>query len=134
MEKAEFFRQHVPAKSLPAVVAFKWGLPALEEGFVPLPKKLLRCVGNIFQGPEAMERFAVTMAIADYLRPNLTRGPSREFLGFLCDLPVARINMVLADLTAAGLVIASDTAAGELEVSLDGLLKRIEELTKEPAG
>jgi hypothetical protein len=69
------------------------------------------------------------MAIADYLRPNLTRGPSREFLAFLSGLSIDRVGEILNQLAAEGLITVSDKNSDELDVAITGLLERIDALT-----
>ena len=123
-----FFRQKIPAAALPRALIAKWGSEALTEGFVPLPKRLLRCMNRIFHGPDAIERLVVMMAIVDYLRPNLTRGPSKEYLGFVAGLSPDRVGVILSDLKADGLVTVEEKVAGELDLGIGGLLARVEAL------
>jgi hypothetical protein len=127
--ETQFTRQKISSSSLPASLVAKWGNSALLEGFVPFPKKLLRCLGQILSGRDALERLAVIMAIADYLRPNLTRGPSREFLAFLSGLSIDRVGEILNQLAAEGLITVSDKNSDELDVAITGLLERIDALT-----
>jgi hypothetical protein len=51
-----------------------------------------------------MERLALVLAIADYRRPNLSRGPSRDFLAFLSGLSVDRVTELLEELSGDGLI------------------------------
>lgn len=129
MDKYRFERQRVSAKALPGVVVTKWNEAVLEEGFVPFPKRLLRCMNQIFKGKDAIERLMVVLAIADYRRPNLTRGPSREFLAFVSDLSLERLNAMLDGLSKDGLISVTDVGTDELEVGLEGLLARVQALT-----
>jgi hypothetical protein len=131
MNKSLFFRQRVSAKALPPAVLSKWNEDVLDEGFVPLPKRLLRCLNEIFQGSDAIERVMVVMAIADYTRPNLTRGPSRDFLAFVSGLPLDRLNRTLDVLSKDGLITVNDKDNDELEVSMPGLLSKITALTSD---
>jgi hypothetical protein len=110
-------------------VLAKWDGAVLSEGFVPLPKRLLRCLPQIFSGEDAIERFMVVMAIADYLRPNLTRGPSSAFLAFLSGLPVDRVDRILSDLKKDGLITVETKNVDELDIGIGGLLARITSLT-----
>lgn len=129
MENHHFDRQKISAGALPRVVLAKWDAAALSEGFVPLPKRLLRCLHLIFTGEQAMERLMVVMAIADYLRPNLTRGPSVEFLAFLSGLSVDEVGRILGDLKKDGLITLETKDPDELDIGFSGLLTRIAELT-----
>jgi hypothetical protein len=131
MDKQQFMRQRVRPQDLPSAVLAKWNAATLEEGFVPLPKKLLRCMPQIFLGGDAVERLALVMAIADYRRPNLTRGPSRDFLAFLSGLSCARVTELLEDLRNGGLIAYSLKGPDELDIDLKGLLARIADFTQE---
>lgn len=61
-------RQHIDVKKLPEVIRCKWGDVVIEEGFVPLPKKILRVLKDLFH-PETRlvfpTDFGVVMAVAD---------------------------------------------------------------------
>jgi hypothetical protein len=129
-----FTRQRISPSSLPASLIAKWGDSALLEGFVPFPKKLLRCLGKVFSGVDALERLALIMAIADYRRPNLTRGPSREFLAFVSGLSAGRVGELLNQLAAEGLITVSEKNGDELDVVITGLLERIDALTVSDSG
>lgn len=126
---ATFIRQRINPSTLPATLVAKWGAKVLFEGFVPLPKRLLRCATQILSGPDALEQLMLLMAIADYLRPNLSRGPSREFLAFVSGLPVDRVNNILDRLVVQGLITVSDKGSDELDIAMTGLWARIEALT-----
>jgi hypothetical protein len=123
-----FVRQKIGVSALPGALIAKWGSDALGEGFVALPKRLLRCLNRIFEGPDAMERLMVVMAVVDYLRPNLTRGPSQEYLGFLAGLTPDRVATILSELKAEGLVTVERKAEGELDIGISGLQARIQAL------
>jgi hypothetical protein len=129
VDKAYFSRQKINEESLPRAVIAKWGSAALIEGFVPFPKRLLRCLNQVFAGEDAIERLMVVLAIADYRRPNLTRGPSREFLSFLTDLPVERVGSMLEELKKDGFITIDEKDEDELDIGIDGLLARIATLT-----
>jgi hypothetical protein len=128
MSNSPFVRQRIGIAALPAALIAKWGSEALGEGFVALPKRLLRCMNRIFDGPNAMERLMVAMAIVDYLRPNLTRGPSQEYLGFVAGLTPDRVGTILSELQVEGLVTVDQKAEGELDLGISGLLARIQAL------
>ena len=70
----------------------------------------------------------VVIAVVDYLRPNLTRGPSQEYLGFVAGLPPGRVGVILSELKAEGLMTVENKAEGELEIGIRGLLERIQTL------
>jgi len=119
-----FERQQISAASLPPRLKEKWSASVLSEGFVPFPKKLLRCMHTLFSGPAAITELAALLAIVDYRRPNLTRNPSKRFLAFLAGLPEDRFDAALAGLEGKGYITVGGTA-DNLEIGLDGLLKRI---------
>jgi hypothetical protein len=129
MDKSIFSRQKINEESMPRAIIAKWGSAALIEGFVPFPKRLLRCLNQVFEGKDAIERLMVVMAIADYRRPNLTRGPSREFLSFLTDLSVERVGSILEELRSDGFITVLEKDEDELDIGIDGLLARIATLT-----
>jgi hypothetical protein len=70
----------------------------------------------------------VVMAVVDYLRPNLTRGPSQEYLGFLAGLTPERVATILSELKAEGLVTVERKEEGELDIGISGLQARIQAL------
>lgn len=126
----EFVRQKLKASHLPPRVVEKWSRAALEEGFVPFPKKLLRCLPRIFKGDGAVIELTAVLAIVDFRRPNLTRRPSVEFLSFLAGLKVLEFEAALAALQAKGYITVTRENE-ELTISLKGLLDRLEEEAKE---
>jgi len=127
---ANLTRKRLTREKLPESVIEKWNFQVLDEGFVPFPKRLLRCLGSVFNEDGGIERLAVVLAVADYRRPNLIHPPSVEYLAFIAGLPVERFRLRLAELHQQKLV----TIAGsddELEVGIDGLLKLIQERTND---
>ena len=126
MNQQAFYRPQVT--NLPLVAVAKWRADVLDEGFVPFPKRMLRCLGQIFNGPNAMRDLQIVMAVADYARPNLTRHPSYEFLGFIAGCSEDEAKATLAGLRDEGLLsfVEEDD---EVRVSLEPLRKRIVELT-----
>jgi hypothetical protein len=131
METQQFSRQRLREQDLPRAVLAKWNAATLDEGFVPLPKRLLRCLPQVFQGGDAIERLTLVMAIADYRRPNLTRGPSSAFLAFLSGLLPERVMELLEALKGDGLISYTLKGADELEIDIGGLLRRVVSLTAE---
>lgn len=129
MDKLQFTRQRIDTKFLPAALLCKWDRRVLEEGFVPLPKRLLRCMNQIFQGPEAMEQFILIMAITDYLRPNLSRGPSLDYLAFISGLTVERVKSLLQVLAEKRLLAFRFKEEDELEINTQGFATHIIEST-----
>lgn len=127
MRDSKFYRRKIK-KSLPNTFTKKWSPEVLDEGFVPFPKRLLLVVTQIFRGEHAIEDLAVVLAIADYLRPDLMRWPSVEYLAFNAGLPQETFLARLHALEEKGLV-HSEGSEDAIEVSLSGLLRRIQEIT-----
>ena len=119
-----FERQKIHTRSLPANVLAKWPRPVLDEGFTPFPKRLLRCLGEVFHGPNGLDELRVVLAIADFKRPNLTRFPSADYLAWIAGMPTESFMEKLNTLSGRGLIsIAGDEE--ELDVSLEGLAELI---------
>src|SRR5437868_4526820 len=123
-----FERKKVPLEKIPRAVIAKWSPDVLDEGFTPLPKRLLRSLSRIFSDQEGVADLQVVMAIADYLRPDLARGPSIEFLAFTAGMTPADFRKRLDRLVDRGWVRVggSDQA---LDLSLSGLLAKITQET-----
>lgn len=124
----EFHRQHIDTSKIPQPLRYKWSELILDEGFVPFPKRLVRCLGEIFRGDEGIQDLQVVLAIVDYRRPNLTRQPSLDYLAFLADITPAAFRQRLDSLQARGLLTV-DGEEDELKIEISGLLGKIEKLT-----
>jgi len=121
----EVFERRGPIGPPKETVAAKWSANILDEGYVPVPKRLIRCLPKIFAGDGASEQLAVVLAIVDYRRPKLVRQPSLGYLAFVAGMDVSRFAEVLQDLETAGLLkVGGDERA--LTISLDGLIRRIQ--------
>lgn len=125
-----FVRQQIPTDRLPRVVLEKWDGATLREGFVPFPKKLIRCLPKLFGGPHGVDNLATVLAIVDFRRPNLSRHPSAEFLAFIAGMSEAEFMGRLADLVNQSLIVVQGEKDA-LNVDLGPLIKRINELTQE---
>ncbi len=129
----KFQRQRIPPSRVPQPVLYKWSELVLDEGFVPFPKRLVRCLGEIFRGDEGIQDLQVVLAIVDYRRPNLTRQPSLDYLAFLADMTPAAFRQRLDSLRARGLLTV-DGEEDELNIEISGLLGEIEKLTAQKRG
>ena len=109
---------------LPVTVVEKWSAESLSEGFVPFPKKLIRCLHRLFPGEDAMSQLQALLAIVDFKRPNLTRAPSLSYLAFLAGLTESDFEDALRALEARNYVRTSGDNNG-LTISLEGLLSAI---------
>jgi len=121
-----FQRQRVDVSRLPAAVVEKWSAESLTEGFVPFPKKLVRCLHRLFPEGDAMKQVQALLAIVDFKRPNLSRPPSLSYLAFLAGLSEPEFQTALRALEEKRYArVSGDNAA--LTISLDGLLFAINE-------
>lgn len=117
---------------IPDRITAKWSGEVLRDGLVPFPKRLPRCLGSISHGSNAVEDLRIVLAVADYLRPNLTAPPSLEFLGFTAGLRVEDVRAGLERLRHAGLETTSGDE-GAMTISLAPLLEKIIRETSDKA-
>jgi len=113
---------------VPPVVAAKWSEGVLDEGFVPFPKRLLRCLGKVFDGPRAVDDIRVVMAIVDYRRPNLSRPPSYEFLAFTAGMTIESFKERVKAMENRGLLHAMGPDE-VVNIEINGLIGRVLDLT-----
>jgi hypothetical protein len=111
-----FQRKKVRPETITGNLSAKWGSDVLDEGFVPFPKRLLRCLPALFGDGSGIKELQVCLAVADYLRQGLTRGPSTAFLGFLAGLSPDETWSVLEKLKSEGMIEFEGTQ-DELTVS-----------------
>jgi len=123
-------RRKIDRERLPEVVVAKWSEDVLLEGFVPFPKRFLRTMYRVLPPDNALEYLGVILAVADYLRPNLVRLPSLEYLAFIAGMSLDCFQRRLAELERANLVVRRGTDDA-LEVSLQPLLAAVERETIE---
>ena len=114
-----FERPVVEDQRIPDAARAKWSLELCKEGFVPLPKMLLRTLSSVMKD-DAYERLQVLLAIADFIRPNGVAPPSYEFLAFNAGLPVEVFKNHLEHLKEIGLVEADGTEDYILRYSIAG--------------
>jgi hypothetical protein len=114
-----FQRQRVG--NVPAVVEHKWSRPVLDEGYIPFPKRLLRCLSAVVPDIRDLE---VVLAIVDYSRPNLTRPPSYAYLAFNAGITAEEFKDRVRLLEERGLVSASGQDEA-VTIRIDGLLDQI---------
>ncbi len=124
-----FVRQYIDILRMPPQVVEKWSPGVLVEGFVPFPKKLVRCMHRLFGDTDSVKELAVILAIVDFKRPNLTRPPSLAYLAFLAGLEVDEFAVVLRRLESKGYVQVSGNPEA-MEISLKGFLDAVERETK----
>jgi hypothetical protein len=110
------------------IVSFKWGKSLLDQGFVPLPKRLMRCLPQIFTGNTRMSDLSAVLAIVDYQRPQVTRLPSLLHLANMAGLSESRFRRCLHSLAKRDLVTWSGTEEA-MAFDYSGLTKKITKLT-----
>ncbi len=130
----DFLRRKIDVSRLPTAVRSKWSDELLDEGFTPVPKRLLRTLSKVFRPAESIEELQVILAFVDYLRPDLSRGPSLDFLAFTAGLEMERFMKVLHVLEERGWVkVTGSPQAIDLSLeSLDGFMREIVEKSEEP--
>ena len=125
-------RKKIRHSKLPAVMTAKWSHSILEEGFTPMPKRLLRAIGKIFKGEHGAVDLAVVLSVADYKRLNLYRLPSIEYLAWNAGLSVELFRQRLEQLVIKELVIRRGSDQ-DLDISLAPLEETVERLTPDDA-
>ena len=117
-----FFRPRI--SSLPEHIAVKWSPGVLNEGFVPFPKRLLRCVSKIFQGSSGMDEMRTVLAVVDFRRPGAKKPPSLDYLAFVAGMDVNEFRNRLDTVRSKGLIVTRELD-DRLEVEIEPLLERI---------
>ena len=123
-----FSRKRSPAPQ-PPVLAAKWPGRMLDEGFAPLPKRLLRCMGKVFGGPHAIDEFRVIMAIVDYIRPDLYRWPSYEYLAFVAGMSKHKFTERLKAMQERQWLEVDDSDVRQVRISIAPFVRVVEQLT-----
>ena len=115
---------------MPARIAAKWREDLLDEGFVPVAKRLIRCLPSVFRGSHALEQLAVVLSIIDYRRPGMTRAPSAGLLGFTAGMSPEDFMARLKELQTQGLIRVGGTPQA-LEIDLEGFYTAVRERSDE---
>jgi len=121
-----FKRQKVD--KIPEAAIAKWSAAVVEEGFIPFPKRLLRVLSAIFSSQE-IKLLQAVLAIVDFRRAKQAFPPSRDYLAFIAGLPSEEFSQLLAELKSRGLVEIAMESDEWVVTDIQGLLKRIVELT-----
>ena len=106
----------------------KWPGRALDEGFVPFPKRLIRVLTQ-FGDATLIQELTVLLAVVDYNRERLEAGPSLQLLAF---------NSGLDELVVAGCLdrmrqknwIQIDYEGDRLRIRIDGFVAELERMTE----
>ena len=119
-------RLKINTQELPDVVRNKWieDESVLDEGFVPFPKRFVRCLPEVLGNKDGMCLLAVVLAVADYRRPRQSRPPSLEYLAHLAGLTTTKFKRHLSELVAMNYV-TSEGPDEAIAVGLEGLLKEV---------
>jgi len=125
-----FERQQIEAGRLPGVVLAKWNAEVLSEGFTPVPKRLLRCLPQLFRGRHVLEHLAVILAVVDYRRPQLSRPPSVEYLSFIAGMTPEKFKKRISELEMKG-CITVDGCDAAFDVGIEPFLKEIIHATQD---
>jgi hypothetical protein len=113
--------------NIPTIVEFKWSPEVVDEGYIPFPKRLVRCLPGVFSDVRDLQ---VVLAVVDYARPNLTRPPSYEYLAFIAGMDVITFKERIRDLERRGWITTSGPDEA-VSIKIDGILKYIELLTND---
>ncbi len=111
-------------KAVPEVMAAKWSVEIANEGFVPLPKRLLRCMRDLFTGSLGVHELTAILAIIDNRWPGAPRPPSLEYLSFTAGMVVDEFLEHVRRMEERGWIETSGTDA-DYKVSTDGLFQEI---------
>jgi len=130
MPRPEFERQRLHPATLSSILKEKWPQDLLLEGYVPLPKRVLRALPALFPDDNAIEELVVLLAYIDYRRPAVSRKPSLEFLAFNSGLTTKRFASALQRLERKG-CIARTGEAERLTLELAGFMDEIRRLAPE---
>ncbi|MFN3701054.1 MAG: hypothetical protein ACK4VI_05980 [Alphaproteobacteria bacterium] len=127
---AGFFRKYIKVSNLPVTIRVKWSAEVLNEGVVPIPKKIMRFMPKIFSGKEnGLEKMLVLLAIADFKRPNYIIFPSAEYLAFTAGLDAKRFMAILDEMRQEGYV-EYKKVDDRLDVEMTGFYNKVLELDK----
>lgn len=128
MTTSDFERRRI--HNLPPNVVYKWSEHVLDEGFIPFPKRLVRCLPRLFAQQGSVGDLQVILAIVDYARPNLTRRPSYDYLAFNAGMTVPIFKDHVQEMEKRGWIRTSGPDDA-VEIGIDGLLQAIVRLTDE---
>lgn len=109
----------------------KWDRSVLREGFVPFPKRLMRCLREVFSGESSLGQLQIVLAISDSKRLGPFRPPTIDFLAYNAGMEVGEFQQYILELRREGLISVLDDDPKHFDVDLSPLLHRIETLTPE---
>lgn len=102
----------------------KWSPEVLNEGFLAVPKRLIRCLPRLFKGASAIRQLQAVLAVADTKHARAARQPSLDYLAFIAGISPDEFRQALSELEAANLIKVSGDDT-DLNVSLQPLLDSV---------
>lgn len=105
-------------------VIVKWSRDVLDEGFLAVPKRLIRCLPRLFTGNSAIRMLQAVLAVADTKHARAARQPSLDYLAFIAGVSPDEFRQALSELEAANLIKVSGDDT-DLNVSLQPLLDSV---------
>ena len=113
--------------NVPSIIAYKWSPAVVNEGYIPFPKRLLRCLSELIRDTKDLQ---VILAIVDYARPNLSRPPSYDYLAFNAGMTVSDFKDRVDQMERRGWLKVSGPDEA-VNISISGLVHEIERATEE---
>ncbi|ODA30574.1 hypothetical protein [Planctopirus hydrillae] len=112
------------------ILAQKWSIAVIDEGFTPFPKRLLRCLDRIFGESQGVNELRVILTLVDYRRPNLTRDPSLDYLAFVSGLSKDKFLQIMCNLREQNLIEFRGSDAA-IHYDLTRFMEKVESLTND---
>jgi hypothetical protein len=122
-----FTRNTVP---IPESLQAKWPGKTLSEGFVPFPKRLMRCAGKLFVGETGIDDLRVILSIVDFTRQNQLRDPSYAYLAFMAGMSAPKFKSRVDAMRERRWLDVSGTDDA-IKIEIHGLCQKIEMLTND---
>ena len=114
---------------IPTVLTFKWGgKRILDEGFVAVPKRFLRCMRTALGGKKPLTDLRLILAIVDFARPDSDALPTIGILSSISGLDQEVVGERLKDLKTRGLINYFHKDGG-LRIEIGGLTSEVLRLT-----
>ena len=100
------------------------------EGYVPMPKMLLRAASELFSPKTALTDLIVTLAIADSI--TVRRKPvSFRYLAFLCGLPEETVEESIGRLVEAEYLSFKAEENHRYRPEFTGLFEKVAEINRQ---
>ena len=107
----------------------KWGKELCTEGYVPMPKKLLRSAAEIFDGDNSLTDLIVTLAIADTVTKR--EAPiSYAFLSFIAGIEEDLVRSSVDRLHKLGYINIEEAEKFRFHFRVTGLIDKVDELNE----